>query len=252
MPRKYDRPPLLEALCEFRFEPRAQWDWTVPGLLYERIKGDFPEKRQQNVLAIQVFPPNLPAAQQQTTSIDKMQFLNREQNAIVQVGPDLLAVNQLRPYPGWESFKPAIIHKLELYCDIAKPNRIAGMTLRYLNRIDIASREVRLEDYFMIYPRLPANVPQTYQTFLQQVEVPYENPRGLLKMVFSPVPAEATDATSFLVDLAFGSTRPDAIENAANWIEAVHSSIEGIFDACFTEKTHKEVFREVLHEPSAS
>jgi hypothetical protein len=38
MPRRYEETPLVEALCEFRFLGNEAWDWTIPGIVYERIK----------------------------------------------------------------------------------------------------------------------------------------------------------------------------------------------------------------------
>jgi hypothetical protein len=36
---------LIEALCEFQFAD-GEWDWTIPGLVYQQIKHEFPIKRQ--------------------------------------------------------------------------------------------------------------------------------------------------------------------------------------------------------------
>jgi uncharacterized protein (TIGR04255 family) len=33
----YPNPPLIEAICEFRFNPGQTWVWTVPGLIYNEI-----------------------------------------------------------------------------------------------------------------------------------------------------------------------------------------------------------------------
>lgn len=36
--RKYKNPPIVEALCEFRFVPSDEWNLTVPGLIFQELK----------------------------------------------------------------------------------------------------------------------------------------------------------------------------------------------------------------------
>ena len=50
----YANAPLLEAICELRFVPGAPWDWTIPGVLYERVKGEFPSKRTRGSVQVGV------------------------------------------------------------------------------------------------------------------------------------------------------------------------------------------------------
>ena len=54
MGRKYNNPPLIEALCEFQFIPTEPYDSTIPGLFYTQIKGDFPEKQEQSGIGFTV------------------------------------------------------------------------------------------------------------------------------------------------------------------------------------------------------
>lgn len=37
-------------------------------------------------------------------SIERMQFLTKDEKLLLQVGPDLLSVNKLRPYTSWDLF----------------------------------------------------------------------------------------------------------------------------------------------------
>ncbi|MGQ0654564.1 MAG: TIGR04255 family protein [Betaproteobacteria bacterium] len=51
MPKKYKNPPIIEAICEFRFSETSPWDLTIPGLIYELVKDKFP-KRVQSAMAL--------------------------------------------------------------------------------------------------------------------------------------------------------------------------------------------------------
>src|SRR5258705_1897664 len=115
MPRTYKKPPLIEALCELRFEGSQPWDWTIPGLVYERIRDQFPKKRQENALEVSVQPGENQILQQMKAGVAKMQFLRDDESALIQIGPDLLAVNQLRPYQSWKAFKALILENMRIY-----------------------------------------------------------------------------------------------------------------------------------------
>jgi len=47
MGRKYANPSIVEAVCEFRLSPDTPWDLTVPGLVYEKVRSEFPHREQR-------------------------------------------------------------------------------------------------------------------------------------------------------------------------------------------------------------
>ena len=47
MSNKYLNPPIVEVVCELRASSDSKWDLTIPGLIYEELKGDFPNKEQR-------------------------------------------------------------------------------------------------------------------------------------------------------------------------------------------------------------
>jgi uncharacterized protein (TIGR04255 family) len=51
--RTYKKPPIEEALCEFRFVSQ-EWDLTLPGRLYDEIKDEYPGKPKNIVARMQL------------------------------------------------------------------------------------------------------------------------------------------------------------------------------------------------------
>ena len=45
--RKYRNSPVEEAVCDLQFAPKTEWDPTLPGLLYEKLKKTYNEKPRQ-------------------------------------------------------------------------------------------------------------------------------------------------------------------------------------------------------------
>ena len=108
MPKVYTNPPITQAICEFQFRSSKDWDWTIPGLVYQLIESDFPVKKQEMAFEIQVMPQSNPVVQRAGSALSKMQFVSADGHAMVQIGPDLLGINVLTPYPGWSDFAQLI------------------------------------------------------------------------------------------------------------------------------------------------
>ena len=45
---RYKNPPIEEALCEFRFKPGQDWDFTIPGKLQTEFGDEYTGKRARS------------------------------------------------------------------------------------------------------------------------------------------------------------------------------------------------------------
>ncbi|MBC8526851.1 MAG: TIGR04255 family protein [Candidatus Cloacimonetes bacterium] len=245
MSKKYKKPPIIEALCEFQFIPSKPWDMTIPGLMYARIHNEFPIKQQQRGFGVSIQSkkegkePNLKILQ-------RMQFFSSNKNALVQIGPDLLTINHLKNYPSWKIFKPLILNNLKIYQEISQSKGFKRIGLRYINKINFSKASIELSDYFSYYPIIPHKLPQTHEAFNIRVEIPYENKRDRLLLKLANTISEKPDFISLLLDLDYIMTIKDSItiNEASNWIENAHNVIENAFEACITDKC-RNIFQEV-------
>jgi uncharacterized protein (TIGR04255 family) len=247
MGRKYQAPPVVEAVCEFRFAPGQPWDWTIPGLMYDKIKGAYPKKKQQNLMELQFQAKAEEAPPQVTGGIAKMQFLNDAETALVQVGPDMLAVNHLRPYPEWTKFKDMLFSNLEVYKQVALPKGVSRIGLRYINRVEIPSRTFLLPDYFNAFPLVPNPIPQRFAQFIQRTDIDYPDAQGQLRLILGTAPETNDKVCAFMFDLDFYTNVTGVLkmDEIVPWVDRAHTELEKAFVACFTDKTHTEIFKEV-------
>lgn len=242
MARVYRNPPIIQAVCEYSFEPSQTWDWTVPGLFYNEVKDDFPKKREQNVLHVELQAgPNVmpPAVKGGMASV---QFLTEDEKTLIQVGPDAIAAHRLRPYTGWENFKPIILRAVEVYTKVAKPTGIRRLGLRFINRIEIPGKtEVRIEDYLLAAPKVPEELPQTFGSWAQRVEIPYTQLEGALRLQSGSVRAEDRKGAVFMLDLDFvsGVNQPLPLGEAERRLEIAHTEVERAFEACITNEARR-------------
>lgn len=249
MPRTYRNPPLVEAACEFRFKSEHPWDWTIPGIIYERIRDKFPVKRQQAGLEITLGPGEgtLVPVPIPPTAINRMQFVREDESALIQLGSNLLAVNQFQPYPEWPKFKRQIMEQLDTYRSVAEPDGFARLGLRYVNRVDIPGAHIELKDYFKALPQVPPELPDTWSAFVMSVNVAYAGPASTLRISVATMPPVSQDRVLVLLDLDLfseGEEMPN-FDQIEEWLESSHTRIEEAFDGSVTERTHAEVFGEV-------
>jgi len=255
MGRKYKNPPIIEALCEFRFEPGEEWDITFPGLFYEKVKDDFPKKRVSRRMQIRAIPVAEESYIQQEI-IGFIQFLREDGKALVQIAPNLLSVNHLKPYPTWNEFRPIILDNLGKYKEVANPKGVMRIGLRYINQIELPMESVELKEFFNFYPHLGGELPQEHGSFVVGVQLMYENERDVLKLELASAGVEREGGLAKRLDLDYSQSffakesekgsKPDEIsmDDIEGWIEVAHTRVEETFEACITDKLRK-LFEEV-------
>lgn len=251
MTKTYSRPPLKEAILDFRFLPGDPWDLTVPGLVYERISQVFPKKQMRTGFQIQVRPgstiePILPHS-------ETMQFRTADDSAMLQVGRHQLSYHALAPYPGWEAFLARCLSQLAIYRAVAAPSGFARIGMRYVNLIQVDSPTIALNDYFHFFPSVPEIAePAPLANIDMKVLTSFSDPGMVMRASLVSSASDREQGAAFVFDLdAF--TPPGAVpdfEDLNAWLATAHRRIEAFFEASFTERTHSEVFHETAGGPS--
>jgi uncharacterized protein (TIGR04255 family) len=245
MGRKYKNPPIVEAVCEYRLTQDTPWDLTIPGLFYERVKDDFSQREQRLVQEAELTrePQGL---QHQIRTTERILLFAPDRKMLIQLGPRLLVINALKPYPGWEGFKPRIIKAWEALQQVVEVRGLERIGLRYINQIELPTQEVNLEEYFEFYPFVGKRLPQQMVFFILGAEFPYVGDRDRCRVQLTPAAAKESKIAAIL-DIDYFLARPRAIEmsEVLDWIEEAHSRVEEIFEGCITDKL-REMFEEVL------
>jgi uncharacterized protein (TIGR04255 family) len=238
MEKKYKNAPVVEALCEFQFIPNQPWDITIPGLIYEKIRKVFPEKQQQIGIGVQFRTTEKGIEHKVEPAPPRIQFYKNDKTALIQVAPDLLVVNQLKPYPAWENFKSIILENFQVYKEVANPKGFKRIGLRYINVLEFDKLQVELTDYFRYYPFIPENLPKIHGSFLTRVEFPFEDDNEMLILTFGSKIPSKLNIISLVLDIDYAMIKPeyiflDAIEN---WLDKAHERVENAFEASITDK----------------
>lgn len=235
-------PPLIEAVCEFRFLQEEDWDWTLPGRLYDQISSEFPERSQVRQMGVRV---QLPPTGHSTTEIvpgpERVQLRRSDESAMVQLGPGLFVINQLHPYEGWEAFKALILRMLDRYLELlSEAPTFERIGLRYINRIKLPEG-CDLGDFMTLEPSLSGALDRPLVGLFQRYELLYEAPRGVLVLQTG---IQKLPAGNFLmIDLDFGSAGPPfsvSGESPARWLDAAHERVHEAFIASLSVRAYAQ------------
>jgi uncharacterized protein (TIGR04255 family) len=229
------RPPLVEAVCEFRFDPSDDWDWTIPGQLYDLIREEFPRREQvQGIgLRLQIGEGPQPAVPSVQGGVERVMMSRDDESAVVQVGPNQLVVNHKLPYPGWTGFFALIEHILKMYIDLVPSSSTQRVGLRYINQIPTRfDGSDEIGSLITLDPPIPPDIARPLLNFYQRYELRHDNPKGVLihqtGMQLTP-----ENKTVLMLDLDFGSlpaSAPD-VSDAGPWLKAAHDRVEEAFQA---------------------
>jgi len=242
MGKKYKNSPLVEALCEFQFLYDQQWDWTIPGILYEKVKDSFPKKRQISLPALSSEKNNI--SQPIIPVPPVVHFLSANENTLLQIGPEHLVINMLKPYTSWENFKALILKNLYIYKEIANPKGFRKIGLRYINILEFDKSDIKLRDYLNYHPTAPEQLLLKPHSFFSRLEIPYEN--DLLILTSGTITPQKTVSLSITLDIDHVMMLPETItfDEVSSWLDSAHTRIEDVFELCITDKA-RELFEEV-------
>lgn len=245
MSKKYANDPIVEAVCEFRLAPDAKWDLTIPGLIYEKVRRDFPNKEQRIIQEVELTQSSQ-GIRQNTRTSERAIFLTNDRKTFIQVGPHLLAISCLKPYPTWEGFKPWIEKAFNALADTVDVKVLQRIGLRYVNRIEIGGKPLKLEDYFEFYPFLGQNLPQDLLNFNMMCVLPFFDRRDSCRVQLTNAVPDESGNIAIQLDLDYFLSQPFAFlaNQALEWVDSAHQKVEDIFEGCLAERL-RETFREV-------
>lgn len=219
--------PLIEALCEFRFSPSSPWDWTFPGRLYDQIGEEFHERSQVDGVGVQIqLGPGKPPAPQIIKGPDRVQMKRLDGSAMVQIGPHLLAVNFLRNYPNWETFRTLVLSIFEKYIKLCGEYSMQRIGLRYINQITLPEDKFELETLISLSPPLKGVLDKPLAGFYQRYEILFDSPKGIL--IHQTGIQRVDQRNVLMVDLDFGSMELEGVCDqlaAENWLNEAHDRI---------------------------
>ncbi len=243
--RTYKNPPIQEALCAFHFVPDDQWNVMYPALLYDKVKGEYSGKpREQKLVNIEPNPKGVqgfPSAAMALNEITRTQFVTPDEKKILGINKDDLSISVLRPYPGWEVFRPAIEKGLDVYREIAKPKGLRRIGLRYINQLEIDGQLADILKCFASPPPPLAGPNSRIDNFTSRYEYLYNDEPIKVAVGFARLVAPAGKIAALLdVDLIWQSPAdPLDLNQAMAKVDDMRQRERIIFESLITDQARQ-------------
>lgn len=235
-------PPLVEAVCEFQFDPNSKWDWTLPGRLFDKIGKEFSERADVHRLGLTIQQAGGKVSQPSVIEAgpDRIQLKRPDGSAMVQIGSRQLIINHLRPYPNWDVFRDLILRTYETYNNLIEGGALSRIGLRYINQIDLAGTDYK--DIISVWPSFSDSLKRDVATFFQRYELKHDKPAGLLIHQTGLIQVE--DKNMLVLDLDFIASSVSAItsqKDVADWLNQAHDRVEESFIDSLTPSAYKRL-----------
>ena len=228
---RYEKPPVIEAVCEFRFAEIGVQPVLVPGRYYERVRTEYSEIEVKRGFGLQAGGPEVAMVAEERTV-----FRNPLANRLVQIAHGMLAINQLCPYTDYATFRHEIEARFADYKAVAQPKRLAKLGLRYINRLTLSENQ-NPDSVLHIGFKVPDGVHVRPDPYLLRLEFPYHKSRDRLILIVAKA-AEHQGSPGVMLDLDYVLSKPEENQESdpVMWMDSAHETIESVFHACVTKQ----------------
>ena len=231
---RYNNPPLVEALCEFRFQEMGIPSNIVLGRLYQEIEEEYPTVETHRGIDVQSEEDNISPT---IVMEERTRFVSKDGTRLIQVGPGLLVANQIKLYTDYHSFRNFIKEVMDIYFKVAKPSGLLYIGLRYINRIEISPNQP-LEAVFNIGFKIPEMFKACPNPYSLRMEFPYNDGKESLIIIFETAQPRDDSPNAVTLDFEYVIIQPEDMgDKFLECMDEAHRRIEEAFHACLTEKT---------------
>lgn len=243
MPKTYKNPPILEAVCEFRFELSDKVSEKQIATFYETIKSSFPVAKKGKVGSIELkVEPDKSSGKNQMThkesSYEFDQYFSEDEKCSIQLDGGRISIHRVKPYTSWTDFNPLIKLVYNSYLKSFSPTKVVRIGLRYVNEVILSSDQFSLQDYFNIKASFPFFSQESQRSIFIGSVFEQEKGRDAIKVQFIEKQAIKTSEKAFVLDfdyfLTSSSISSDEVEK---WVEQAHNKIEEVFEGIISDKT---------------
>lgn len=242
---KYRNPPVVEAVCEFRFSADTSWEQDIPEQFYDAVKERFPIRESKKEQALQIKTNDEGIEAHRLETIDIPIFLAEDRRTLIQVSPHGLSIHRLRPYHSWEDFRPTINLAYDTITSLTDVTGFDRIGLLYVDKIEIPGDDIKLADYFTFYPHCGDGLPGDVMNFMVGCDFSYNGNRDICRLRLTRAMPERQKTSAYLLTTDYFLARRNTVkpENALVWVEEAHTTAKVLFKGCVTKKL-EEIFNQ--------
>jgi len=229
----YANPIIKEALCEIHFTlpEGVSWEPANFGKFYKHIQSDFPEMEPVSDSAVRLHLQ--PDRVELLPGQSRMRYRHASRNILLQLAADMMTVNVLPKYEGWEKMKQDIYQSWKWIEEVLHPQGITRVGLRYINHVPKSAPSEKPNEWFSpndyiapaalnslpgVFTRTEIRTDTNHRAILTLGELPRENP------------------AYFILDIDCIAEDKIPSLNLENIIDPLHDNVWAVFESFMTPR----------------
>lgn len=245
--KQYQNPPIKEVICAFKFNKSSQWDPTIPGIIFAKIKEEFPIREKGQHIETELIFGNEESVQPKVKLSERAVLKSPNHPIMVQISEHNLILNHITPYTSWENFLKYIDMVLNAYVESAEPINLDRIELRYINEFPYTlfeNNQLALENYFDFYPHTGVQFDDVvFDSFVTGIQFPFEkNSTQRIEMT--------STQNGFIFDLQCIINNPEvgiSFRDSLPWLDVAHNQIQKYFEGSIKDSLRAKM-KEVHNE----
>jgi uncharacterized protein (TIGR04255 family) len=230
----YRRSPIVEAAIDIRCTNRPTF--TISEI--NRLAGELSSTFQPDGEAVEHVEELLPDGGRRTTIRTLGLILQRERDSLtnLQLQTEGFTYSHMAPYDRWEPFRDEAKELWSRYAELAEPQIVTRIGVRFINRIVVGEKIDDLSPYLRIYPITPWRLQTPPSGFTLQLRTSTQDDMALIMNV-ATVRGTDPSTVGLLLDLdafALAELAPDS-DSIWNLVERLHVKVEEAFEDSITD-----------------
>lgn len=198
---KLKRPPIVEAILEFRVRGPASIDEKGVEALARKLADDFPEQTSLPPTDIEWGARSPAGAKHAGGDPIGLLLKNADRNEFLQIRRDRFTLNRLAPYSSWDDLLPRVLRTFSKFVDTSGAGSVERASLRYVNEVNLGHESAKLEDFLRLRPTGWPEGAGRQVGFLHQVLAKGSEPDTWLSVVESVEPTLPPAPMVLVLDL---------------------------------------------------
>lgn len=239
-PRHLNSAPITEALIDIRAKLPADIDLSKLSSAHDLLANEYPKKRERRVWEARFeVKDGKPSHTGEDKGVDGYLYVSSDDKQVAQVRLDGFTFSRLRPYETWERLQAETRRLWQVYLDVALPESVTRVALRYINRIELPLPMKDFSDYLTAPPVVPENLPQAVSSFLTRVIVHEQSIGAAATITQALEPRVDRDICSIILDIDVFKESLFASDDKAVWetLDKLHDFKNLIFFESITDRT---------------
>lgn len=161
--------PIVEAVIDIRAKSSVTLDETiVRDFLEPRLMGYSFLDSQQEFSHQVMFGADITPQQTTIHAWKGVRFRSEDEKNIAQFNKDGFVCSRLTPYQNWETFSGESLCLWQTFYEMANPEDINRLGLRFINRVELPIGDGNFENYISPAPQSPRGIELPFYGFLYQ------------------------------------------------------------------------------------